>query len=124
MGAGHLLALTSLGVLALPLEMTIPLGILISVSLVISYIRHGRSPSPWFIDQLYWSIDGQWTLRTADARKRPARLLGSYVHPGLIVLSFALGRLRRRSVVLLPDSADPEAIRRLRVRLLTREDLD
>ena len=61
---------------------------------------------------------GEWTLFDRSGCAVPARLLGSsYVSPRLMVLNFSLGGLRRRVTILLPDSADPDRLRRLRVRL-------
>ena len=61
---------------------------------------------------------GEWTLFDRCGCAVPARLLGSsYVSPRLMVLNFSLGGLRRRNLILLPDSSCPDQLRRLRVRL-------
>jgi hypothetical protein len=117
--ACHLLAAASLLVAALPLAVTIALGLLLPASLFYNYARHVNSHSRWFIDRLYWSTERSWTLHTADGRERTARLLSSYIHPYLVILSFAPDKWVPRSVILLPDSTDPDAIRRLRVCLHT-----
>lgn len=68
-----------------------------------------------------WRGDGSWRLRTRDGEEREARLLAdSYVHPWLTVLNFRVSGCvygRRCSLVLLPDSLEPERFRQLRVRL-------
>ena len=65
-------------------------------------------------------LDGQggWQLTQADGRVIEPRLCpDSRVTPALILLNFRVGRWRRRSLLLLSDSADAGALRRLRVRL-------
>lgn len=118
-GCCHLLALLSLAISSLPLPVIVPLGMAVLSSLVLNHSRYGNPHSPRFIEHVSWTATGQWQLRTADGLERPARLLGSYAHPRLMILTFALGRFARRSVLVLPDSADPEEIRRLRVWLRT-----
>ena len=121
----HLLAAASLFAVDLPVGVMAALALLIAASLIFVYACYGHARSPWFIARATWSSDGQWTLRGADGREQSARLQGYYLHPQLVILNFSLGRFRRRSLVLLPDASDPEAIRRLRVRLLTtRQDED
>lgn len=122
----HLLALISLLICDLSVLMTLSLGMLIAFSLVLSYAWHGHRHSRWFVERVTCLADGNWILQTTDGRKHPGRLLDStYVHPRLVILNFALDGIARRSVVLLPDSTDPDDLRRLRVRLLTQyEDED
>ena len=61
---------------------------------------------------------GEWTLIDRRGKVMPAQLLGSsFVTTWLLTLNFSLGGLRRRSMILLADSADPDLLRRLRVRL-------
>ena len=115
----HLLAAVSLVFVDLPLWSRITLGLLMAASFAFNAIRYGNPQSPGFIEQVTGSAGGQWRLRSAGGRQQEARLQGHYLHPKLVILNFALGRFRRRSIVLLPDSSDPEEIRRLRVRLQT-----
>ena len=63
--------------------------------------------------------DGTFLLRLADSEVEKGELLpGAFVHPQLTVLVFRLLQKKRRRVLLLtPDNVDPEAFRRLRVRL-------
>ncbi len=68
---------------------------------------------------------GEWTLFNPRGALTPARLLGnSFVSPSLTLLNFSLGRMRRRKVILLTDNADPDQVRRLRVRLLIERKSD
>ena len=98
------------------------LGTGIVISVLGNYACYGRPQSPWFIEQLQCSSDGEWSLRTAAGVIRSARLQSSYIHPHALILRFAISRFAVRSVVILPDSAATDAIRRLRVYLLTRPD--
>ena len=62
--------------------------------------------------------DCSWQLRLGDGTVHQARLLtDSYFHPELLVLNFRLVNGKRRSVVLVRESADRVGLRRLRVAL-------
>ena len=62
--------------------------------------------------------DGTWQLCQTSGVSCQARLLpDSYLHPELLVLNFRLDNGKRRSVVLMRDSADATCLRRLRVEL-------
>lgn len=63
--------------------------------------------------------DGTFLVRLADSEVEKGELLpGAFVHPQLTVLVFRLSqKKRRRALLLTPDNVDPEAFRRLRVRL-------
>jgi len=120
----HLLALGSLFVMSLPWGVKLSLGVLISGSIWLNYNRYNNAQSRHFITRTYRTADGQWIIRHADGREYAADLIGSYVHPQLVILNFGLGRWSRRSVAVLPDSAPCEQIRRLRVCLQTERDDD
>lgn len=87
---------------------------------------------PAAIVSVLWDGEDVWHFRRRDGGIERGRLLPqAYLHPALMVLCCALeaGELRRRPVwmrlafgsrrvlVLAPDSADPDGLRRLRVRL-------
>lgn len=110
----HLLAAAALLFSSVPNALAAGLAI----SLLICLWIYGNPRSRWFIRRVAWQGD-RWTLRYGDGRERSARLLAHYRHPQLLILNFAHGRWGRRSLLLLPDSADPDRIRRLRVHLLT-----
>jgi hypothetical protein len=118
--SGHLLALACLAACQLPFGISVTLGALIAASFGYVASWHLGLCKTCFIDQVRWLTDGQWQLRTADGRIHSTSLLSSYTHPSVVVLQFALGRLTCRSIVMLSDSANVEAIRRLRVGLRTR----
>jgi toxin CptA len=68
---------------------------------------------------LEWNEDGAINFQTRDGTWRSARLLPTtFVTPPLTILNLrAVDRPRVRHVVLMSDSTDGEAYRRLRVRL-------
>lgn len=71
------------------------------------------------VTQLVCEQDSGWFLATTEGVCGAYHLLpDTYVHPRLTILNFA--GPARRSVVLLPDSLDPAAFRRLRVLLKLR----
>ncbi len=62
--------------------------------------------------------EGRWFLRLQEGVETEAQLvLPVLVHPGLTILRFRGGDGRARTVLLLGDSVDENAWRRLRVRL-------
>lgn len=92
------------------------LAALILLSLARSYPLHVLMRGERAVVALVWLREGDWHLIERGGREQACRLRAdSYVHPALTVLNFA-GE-RRCSIVLLPDSLDPEDFRRLRVRL-------
>jgi hypothetical protein len=122
LGFFHLLAVVSLFVVSLPWWVKLSLGMLIGGSAWLNYSRYGNAQSHRFITRIHRTADGQWRVCQADGREYPAELSGSYAHPQLVILNFGLGRWNRRSIVILPDSAPCEQIRRLRVCLRTERD--
>jgi hypothetical protein len=80
------------------------------------HCRHLRRNS---VTRLIREEDGRWTLGMCDGMHGGYRLLpDTYVHPRLTVLNFS--GPDSRSVVLLADSLEPAAFRRLRVMLKLR----
>ncbi len=115
--SGHLLTLLSLLFCDLPVTVVILLVTFILVSLIWNTIRHANPRNRWFIRRLTWTADGRWLLETGTGEQREVRLIGGYRHPRLLILRFAWDWFGRCAVVLPPDAADPDLIRRLRVRL-------
>ncbi len=118
------------GAFALTLTLPVPAGIIamlilaivVSCACVLAGAVFRRRPSS--IIALEWQADGRWRACRRDGGKEALVLMpDSFVHPALLVLNFrpaGVGgwrRWRRRSVVLLPDSADRDTLRRLRARL-------
>lgn len=84
--------------------------------------RHVLRVYPAAVVRLSWAHPGEpWRLGTRSGRVYRADLRGdTWVHPGLIVLSFDRRPRGRITVVLAADSLDGRLLRRLRVRLRNR----
>jgi hypothetical protein len=94
----------------------VALGGLIVLSWLWNHALHAARRADRSLVSLVWLADGEWRLTERGGATRSGRLRwDSYAHPWLTVLNFT--GARRCSVVLLPDSLDPETFRRLRVRL-------
>lgn len=119
------LAAVHSGVLALLpwLALAWELATLLSMAIIASFCLSLRSQalllSPKAIVEISWDSERVWRLRQRNGIEWVGKLLpGCFVGPRLVVLNFALGsQWRRAGVVLLPDNANPETLRRLRVRL-------
>ncbi len=120
-GVCHLLALISLYYCQPPSAwITVALAVGICTSCTFYLSRYGNRHSRWFIQQIYQTTEGNWILYTATGSAYTARLISSYRHPACVILRFSGTGLALRSVIILPDAVDPEALRRLRVYLQTR----
>ena len=65
-------------------------------------------------------LDGRWRLETGDGGVHRGQLIGGYAHLLMVIVNFQLEDGGRRSLALLPDSADPDDLRRMRVWLRTQ----
>jgi len=116
--ATHGVALSVAGVLPLDWYWRIGLAILVFTSLGNVIGTRVLFLIPWAGREAIWEPDGTWTLTLVSGQQIEVRLLPStFVTPGLSVLNPRCGRWRSRAMVLLPDSLDPDLLRRLRVRL-------
>ncbi len=107
-------------VLILPVPLWMMCGglLILLLSGMLSYRRRVSLRGRNSIVGLNRNAGGTWQLRLTDASTHQASLLpDSYLHPELLVLNFRLGNRRRRSVILVRDSADSTSLRRLRVAL-------
>ncbi|WP_089727202.1 protein YgfX [Candidatus Thiosymbion oneisti] len=107
-------------VVALPLDWywRSGLAILVLTSLINTIGTQVLFLVPWAGREAIWEPDGTWTLTLVSGKQVEARLLPStFVTPGLLVLNLRCGRWRSCAMVLLPDTLDPDLLRRLRVRL-------
>lgn len=110
---------------AAPLFSALPVGVAAGLAvaglagLAATLRRHAFNTAPGAVTALVWEAHGGWRLALGDGSRVAAHLLpGAYRHPRLTVLRFrARGRRRALSAVITPDRVDPEAFRRLRVRL-------
>lgn len=115
--AAHVMVAATVLALPVPLWLQVALLTAIAVSVVRSLTRHALRNSPTACTSLDLHRDGgaQWLLRSGTMLD--GRVLGdSFVSPLLTVVSLRRDdNGRRDSVVLLPDSAEAEALRALRV---------
>lgn len=75
--------------------------------------RHYRDGAAQRIRTLMY--DGQqWVLYSGNGRAYPAQLLNYYLRRQRIVMRFALGRWRWRTLILDEQTVHPELLRRLR----------
>jgi hypothetical protein len=122
-GGAHVLAGVAVAISSLP--PWIKAGWIAAITLALFRFgwQYGYRQGRGFIIRLQL-LDERWWLETGDGTRHHAGLTGGYAHPGIVILNFRLENGRRRSLALLPDAADPEALRRLRVWLRTRWNAD
>jgi hypothetical protein len=102
----------------LPAGVKIAMALLVALSAGHSVMVHGLRRAARSIVALVWDRHGQWRLVRRDGQALDADLEhGGFTHPRLVVLVFRVGGRRRASLVIVPDAADGEGLRRLRVRL-------
>ena len=122
-GGAYLLAGVAVGVSNLPLWIKAGLTVAIALALGRFAWQYGDRRGHGFIAGLEL-LDGGWRLEMGDGSLHRAGLTDGYAHPGIVILNFRLTDGGRRSLALLPDAADAEALRQLRVWLRTRRDED
>jgi hypothetical protein len=122
-GGVHILAGGAVGVCSLPPWTKVGLIAGIALALIRFGWQYGYRWGSGFIARLEL-LDGRWHLEMGDGTRHRAGLTGGYAHPGIVILNFRLEGGGRRSLALLPDAAEAEALRRLRVWLRTRRDED
>jgi len=122
-GGAHLLAGIAVVVCSLP--PWIKAGLIIGIALALARFgwQYGYRWGRGFIARLEL-LDGVWRLETGDGSLYRARLIGGYAHPGLVLLNFRLQGGGRRSLALLRDATEVDALRRLRVWLRAQRDED
>jgi toxin CptA len=122
-GGAHLLAGAAVAVCSL--SPWIKAGLIVGIALALIRFgwQYGYRRGRGFIARIE-RLDGVWQLETGDGSLYRARLTGGYAHPGLVLLNFRLERGGWRSLALLPDAVEAEALRRLRVWLRTQRDED
>ena len=122
-GIGHLLAGVAVIISTAPLWIKAGLAIGIALALVRFGWRYGNRHSPAFVARIEL-LDGRWRLETGDGMRHCAWLTGGYAHPGVVILNFRLEGGKPQSLTLLPDAADAEGLRRLRVWMRTQTRVD
>lgn len=118
-GVGHLLA--GVAVIVSNILWWVKAGLIagIAVSLVWLVYCYGYPRGRRFIARLEW-LDERWQLATGDGRRYSGQLISGYAHPLIVIVNFRLENGQRRSLTLLPDSADADELRRMRVWLRTQ----
>lgn len=116
----HGLALSTVWITVLPVAVKCLLSLAIGLSAGYYYLRFVY-PGRWFISQLMLLPDMSWTLQKATGRQIHAHLQSYYLHPAVLILWFGWGQWKRCAVLLLPDNADVDTVRRLRSVLLGAE---
>ncbi|HAS51772.1 MAG TPA: hypothetical protein DCS21_08555 [Gammaproteobacteria bacterium] len=89
------------------------------LSLVWFGYGYGAVKGRRFIARIEW-LDGRWRLETGDGGVHHGQVTGGYAHPLIVIVNFRLDDGRSRSLTLLPDAADSDDLRRLRVWLRTQ----
>lgn len=118
-GGVHILSAIAVIVCSLPLWAKAGFIASIALALIRFGFQYGYRDGHSFITCLEL-LDGRWRLETGDGVAYRAELRGGYAHPAIVILNFRLENGQRRSLTLLPDSADPDSLRRLRVWLRTQ----
>jgi hypothetical protein len=122
-GAGHLLAGVAVVLSNIPWWVKTGLMVGIALSLVWLIYCYGYPRGRWFIARIEL-LDERWRWVTGDGGQHRGRLVSGYAHPLMVILNFRLENGQHRSLTLLPDSADADELRRIRVWLRTRSDQD
>lgn len=118
-GVGHFLAGIAVIVSSIPWWVQVGFFAAIVLSLVQFGYGYGYSHGCRFIRRIEW-LDERWQLVTGDGGQHRGRLMSGYAHPLIVILNFRLENGHRRSLTLLPDSADADELRRMRVWLRTQ----
>ena len=105
--------------LALPIVIKVIAVVMVLAWLIHQLRRHVLFKGRRAVSTMIWEGGDQWQLISPAGMSREARLLGnSFAHPWLVVLNFRVeGESRLRSVVMMIDSTDSTAFRRLLMRM-------
>ena len=111
---GHALGL---GIMFYPLAIPESARLMVIIALITSFIYHWRTKEPVKAFRAPLK-DDRWLLRLRDGSEVYAVLKGEYtVTSWLIVIRFKIVEGKKVTVVVLPDSAEADEIRRMRVYL-------
>lgn len=119
LGLAHLLSLLLIWVMPLGLGLELFSACLVVASCAFHLWRDCFRRAPGAIVRLRVDMQGHYSYQIQNGAWHEAHLLPtSFVTPWLSVLNFRPeGSRRIRHAVLFPDALDPEAYRKLRVRL-------
>ncbi|OBS10725.1 hypothetical protein Thpro_020441 [Acidihalobacter prosperus] len=115
----HVTAAAVLPYLSLPAWSLVFLGLLLAWSLYRNLRLYVLLNSSRSVLRLVWEVSGSWRVWDGLGQEHRAQLAPDcYVHARIIVLSLRMmDGDGRRAVVLLQDSLETDALRRLRARL-------
>ncbi len=115
----HVSTLIILPWLAVPFSVIILLAGVIVFSLYHALMTHVLFRGKKSVAALIWGMSGGLKVIDREGKVYEAVIKdNSFVNPHLIILNLRLIERGSRTLVLLPDSADREILRRLRVRLM------
>lgn len=117
LAGAHGSAALALWLAVLPVWGKAVIGVLLLASFGHGMWVHGARRSRYAVRAVHWQADGQW--RVLDGRGSTGLYHDQRVvlaEPSLILVRLT-GMARRRWLLLAPDSAEGDALRRLRVRL-------
>ena len=122
-GSAHVLA--GIAVATCSLSLWIKVGLIAGIALALVRFgqQYGYQQGRSFITRIE-RLTGGWRLETGDGMVHRARLTGGYAHPLIVILNFRLESTGQWSLALWPDSADPDALRQLRVWLRIQQGRD
>ncbi len=118
-GGAHVLSSIAVIVCSLPLGIKTVLVAGIALALARFGWQYAYPKGKGFTSRIEL-LDERWQLETGDGVIHLANLRGGYAHIRIVILNFRLENGRQQSLTLLPDSADPDSLRRLRVWLRTQ----
>lgn len=104
-----------------------PAMIAIAFGIALSWVwlrRHAAfGHGPRALVRIVGNVDGRWTLQRGNRERiDDAQVLGdSYVQSRILILNFRTSEGRRCTRILLGDEAPPDALRRLRARLMAED---
>jgi hypothetical protein len=119
--AAHLLGLCAIALISVPDVAKVLLLLGLFLSWIWIQARYGVAEGRWFIRRIEWSGSGHWSLYSGAGAIATVDLMGGFIHPRILILNFRIAHASKRSIVILHDAGDPEAIRRLRQRLLSSD---
>ena len=112
----HIGLLIYLQLCPIPMTVVVLVSAIVIVSWILGRNTHARGRQP--ISSIEWESNGDWVLTDNEGRKRKAvPLNGNFSTGWMTILGFRVETSNPLYVMLLPDSAEPGLLRRLRVQL-------
>ena len=114
----HALGLISAASVRMPPIALAAIAATVLTSFIVSFRRHALLVGAAAVRRAVWTSLGRWTITDGTGAALEAELLPEpTVGQLLVVLRFRGADGRRRALLLLPESADADQLRRLRARL-------